>query len=374
MNCRERVLKAIKGEEIYPIPVDVWENGIAPVLESKLIEHFALQTDDHEGVYICLGACMRWGTPVYIGPEPEEGNFNFKPAYPFKKINKSIWGTWDGIETYTGEIKRPFASVNSVSEIYKHKWPNPDWFDYKQLCWLSDAWETSQNVLEWSNKYSDYARVVGGWNPIFSRVMDMFGIEEGLVNIAYSSNLIQATIDHISSFYEEYYERIGQACEGHADIMAFGDDFAGQYNMLLSPEKWRQYFLPIYRKLFAIAHKYKMKTQMHMCGNIRPVIGDLIDAGLDIYENLVTISPEMEPKILKREFGKDITFYGGIDVQQFLPFASPDQVKEEVYRFIDVMAADGGYILSTTHFLLDDIPYENVLAMYEAAHKILSRP
>jgi hypothetical protein len=112
--------------------------------------------------------------------------------------------------------------------------------------------------------------------------------------------------------------------------------------------------------LFAIGHKYGMKNMMHMCGCIRPVLRDLIDAGLDIYENLVTNTPNMKLGDLKKEYGQDLVFYGGIDVQYLMPFAKPEEVYEEVSRFIDIAGAGGGLILSTCHYLTDDVPLENI--------------
>ena len=368
MNLRENALASLNGKEVYPVPVDVWENGIHPILENGLCSYFGLEKEDHEGVLKKLNACMRWGGPVYIGPELENADLNVSIPFPFKKITKNIWGTWDGLETYSGLFKRPLAEVSTVAQIENYPWPNPDWFDYNLICWLSDTWEKKIPIAQWAAEHSENLRFVAGWNPVFSRLMDMFGMEDGLMNICAEPKLIEAAIRCIEDFYVEYYTRVAQASSGLADIVGYGDDFAGQLNMMIDPETWRKLFLPTWKKLFEIGHKYGMKTQMHMCGNIRPVLGDLIDAGLDIYENLQTYAADMEPGSLKKEFGNDVVFYGGIDVQRILPFATAQEVRDEVMRFIDIMGKNGKYILASSHFLLEDIPYENVVAMYECAN------
>ncbi|MBM3713741.1 MAG: hypothetical protein FJW56_09980, partial [Actinobacteria bacterium] len=107
MDYRERVLNAIEFNEVYPVPVDVFENGMHPLIEKKLLEKFNIKNGVHEDVLKKLNAHLRWATPLYIGPPMEEGNFSILPSYPFKKIAKNIWGAWAGMESYTGIIERP---------------------------------------------------------------------------------------------------------------------------------------------------------------------------------------------------------------------------------------------------------------------------
>ena len=151
------------------------------------------------------------------------------------------------------------------------------------------------------------------------------------------------------------------------DFLAYGDDFAGQNAMMISPDSWRKLFLPIWKRLFEIAHKYNMKTIMHSCGTVRPVLGDLVDAGLDVFEVVQITATDMDPKELKREFGKDLTFYGAIDTQQILPRGTTEEVKDEVRRIIDIFAKDGRFILSSMHIPQPDVPAENVIAMFDEA-------
>lgn len=368
MQARDRVLAACNMEDVFPVPTDVWENSIHPILEKKLLSHFKLSDNNHVGLFEALKAHFRWGKPKYIGPELEESSLDLPVSFPFSKIAKSVWGVWEGMETYSDNIfERPLAKAEQISDIQSHSWPDPDWFDYGRLSWMYDGHQASYPVDEWSEINGAYMKLVGGWNPVFGRVLDLFGMEHGLLNLAYKPKLVQATIEHIGCFLEEYYERLARSCHNKADILGFGDDFASQTNMMLSPEQWRKLFLPLWRRLFEIAHKYEMKTMMHMCGSVRPVLGDLIEAGLDIYEVVQITATDMDAEGLKNDFGKDLVFYGGLDVQHLLPNGSVDQVRQEVRRLINILGKGGGYILASTHFLMDDVPYENVLAMYDEA-------
>jgi len=271
------------------------------------------------------------------------------------------------METYTDTIERPLSGVEEVKDIDRFGWPDPNWFDYGRLGWFADNPDAYLPASEWAEENRDYARVVGGWSPIFSRITEMFGMEEGLINMASRPDLIRAAVAHIGDFYENYYEQLANACNSHADILAFGDDFAGQNGMLIDPQKWREYFLPLWKRLFAIAHRHGMKAMKHMCGGVRPVLGDLIDAGLDIYEVVQVTSGGMEPKKLKIDFGSHLTLYGAIDEQGVLTRGTPDEVKRHVREMIDVFGKGGRFILASMHFLQDDVPIENVLAMYEEA-------
>lgn len=368
MKPRERVLAAMDGETVFPVPIDVFENAFYPKPRAGLVRHFGLREDDDEGLLRNLGACLRYARPLYIGPLPEEDPTR-KPAWPLKSVYRNIWGTWDGPETYYDGFDRPLRQAETVADIDRHHWPDPDWFDYDRVGWLWDTPEAFGPVAQWAARNSDYMRHGGGWNPVFSRVMDMFGMETGLMNLAARPDLIQATVAHIGEFLEEFYLRLARAGQGHYDIMGFGDDFASQQSMMCTPSKWREYFLPLWKRLFAIAHEHGMKVGMHSCGSVRPVLGDLIDAGLDILEVVQITAVGMDAKELKREFGRHLAFYGGMDTQHILPLGSPADVRSEVRRLIDTLGKDGRYIMASMHFLMDDVPAGNIVAMYDEAAK-----
>ena len=369
MTPRERVLAAMNGEELYPVPVDLYESGVHWELRSKLLKHFGLTEEDNEGLLKSLKACVRWAHPLYTGPPLEEIPSGV-PVYPSRKVMKDIWGTYgESVASYYEGIPRPPRSAQTVAEVEAYPWPDPDWFDYGRVGWLLDPDESYLPMAEWARLYGDYARLAGGWSPIFSRAMDLFGMETGLLHVADRPELIEAAITHIADFLKEHYRRMARAGQGCFEIMAWGDDIASQKALLLSPNLRRKWFLPIWKRLFAIGHAHGMKVAFHSCGSVRDVLPDLIDAGLDILENIQVNAVGMNPAELKREFGKHLTFYGGMGVQDALPRGSTERVRTEVRYLIDTLGKNGRYFFTTAHYMLDDVPLENALAVYDEAGK-----
>jgi len=158
-----------------------------------------------------------------------------------------------------------------------------------------------------------------------------------------------------------------EKCIGLADIFWFGDDFATARGMMMSPEHWRKFLKPTYRKIFQLAKSHDRKMWFHCCGTFREVMPDLIDMGMDVWETTQVHLPGNEPEVLKKEYGKDICFYGAINTQQTLPFGTPDEVRAEVRERIRVLGKGGGYIVGGDHAILPDVPIENVLAMIDEA-------
>ena len=153
------------------------------------------------------------------------------------------------------------------------------------------------------------------------------------------------------------------------DILWCGDDFGGQQGMIMDPETWRRIFKPRIKYMFEEFRKVRsdIKIAWHSCGSILPIIPDFIELGLDILNPIQPKAVGMEPHYLKRTYGKDLVFFGGIDVQELLPFSSPQTIKDEVRRRIDILGKNGGYIIAPAHNIQADTPVENILAFFEAA-------
>jgi uroporphyrinogen decarboxylase len=348
------------------VPCDVYLGRISPGLADALCRELGLRVGDHDGLVQALGAHVRWGHPLYVGPALEVVP-GFTPEFPNRAVVRGIWGTVDGVETYTDAIPRPFGCDDSVADIDRHAWPDPDWFDYDRIGWHRDEPGDFLTIADWAVRHRDAGRWLVDWMPLFSRVMDLFGMEEGLLCIGSRPDLVDAVVAHVGDFLEAYYTRLATAAEGHADVLGFADDFAGQAGLLMSPAAWRRQFLPVWRRLFPIAHAHGMRAGMHACGAVGAVLGDLIDAGLDVLEPVQTTAVGMDPAVLTRDFGADLTFYGGVDSQRVLPQGSPEDVRVEVHRLVDTLGSGGRYVLSSCHFLLEDVPARNVLAMFDEA-------
>lgn len=155
------------------------------------------------------------------------------------------------------------------------------------------------------------------------------------------------------------------------NLIRIGDDLGGQDAMLISPEMYRDLVLPRHRKLFQgikEASQGKVKIIMHCDGAILPILPDMIDAGIDCLNPIQYSIEGIDPVQLKKEFGRDITFWGGgIDTQEILRNGSVQMVEDEVKKQIDILAPGGGFVFSQIHILQRDIPSENIAAMFDAA-------
>ena len=155
------------------------------------------------------------------------------------------------------------------------------------------------------------------------------------------------------------------------DIVQFGDDLGTQKGPWMNPDLIKELFAPHYKALWDYVHRTsKAKVFLHCCGSIAPVIPHLIDAGLDILNPVQTTADNMDPVMLKREFGKDLVFWGGgCEAQGILTTGTPDQVKEQVKERMEIFAKDGGFVFNQIHNILANVPVENILALYDAAYE-----
>ena len=152
------------------------------------------------------------------------------------------------------------------------------------------------------------------------------------------------------------------------DIIRFGDDLGMNTGPFMSPGTYRSLFKSRHAQLCEFVHKNsKMHTFLHSCGSIHSLLPDLIEAGFDVINPVQTLCHNMEAERLKKDFGKDITFWGGgADTRTILNHGTPQQVKDDVRRRIEIFAPGGGFVFNTIHNILGDVPPANIEAMYEA--------
>ena len=184
------------------------------------------------------------------------------------------------------------------------------------------------------------------------------------IDMKYFEALMDRTLESLIDIYTKFFKVIGD----ELDVVQFWGDLGTQRGPLISPETYRKYIKPREAELVRLTKKItNAKVALHTCGSVYEFIPDLIDAGYDILNPVKTSAADMESGRLKREFGKDLVFWGGIDTQRVLPFGTVEEVRDEVKRMIDTLAPDGGYILAPCHNIQANTPPENVLEMFEAA-------
>lgn len=194
----------------------------------------------------------------------------------------------------------------------------------------------------------------------FERAWSLRGMENLLMDFYLEPSFVEALLEAILDYNMKV---IDVAVEYDIDGFYFGDDYGQQTGLLMSPETWRRFIKPGLARMFERIKGAGKVTALHSCGYIEAILGDLIDIGLDIYQ---TLQPEVyDIEKIKREYGMDLTFWGGISTQQLLPYAKPHDLKKAVRDIIDKLSVGGGYIASPTHQVPADVPPENILALVE---------
>jgi uroporphyrinogen decarboxylase len=151
------------------------------------------------------------------------------------------------------------------------------------------------------------------------------------------------------------------------DLVRFGDDLGTNQGPFMSPVTYRKLFKPRHKILtdFVKTHS-QMHPFLHSCGSIYKLLPDLIEAGFEIINPVQTKTRDMQPERLKREFGQSLTFWGGgCDTRQILNRGTPEQVKDDVRHNIEILAPGGGFVFTTIHNIMPEVPPENVVAMFE---------
>jgi uroporphyrinogen decarboxylase len=190
------------------------------------------------------------------------------------------------------------------------------------------------------------------------------------MDLMQNEKFAQVLMDKILNFQIRLLENLFKEIGSYIDVIKIGDDLGAQNALLISPKSYRKLIKPRHKKLISfIKKKTKAKVLLHTDGAVYSLIEDLIEIGVDILNPLQVSAKGMDAKRLKKEFGDELCFWGGIDTQKILPQGSTKEIEEEVKRIIDELAPGGGYILASVHNIQPDVPPENIYAMYQAAQK-----
>ena len=200
---------------------------------------------------------------------------------------------------------------------------------------------------------------------LWERAVFMRGMEELLLDLYLNTGFVRSLLRNLTDYILETMKILFERFE--FDAVALSDDYGMQKSMMMSPDSWREFIKPCLSEIYSYAKKHGRKVFHHSCGYIYPIIGDLIDAGLDI---LHPVQPEtMDIYLLKREFGNDLTFNGGINTQQLLPYGTETEIRSGVRRLKEEMGKGGGYVLEPGITILADVPIKNIVAMIDEAMK-----
>ena len=195
----------------------------------------------------------------------------------------------------------------------------------------------------------------------------LFGFDDWLVMLSLEEDRVRYFLDKLLELKMQYFDNLLPAFGENVDVVSECEDLGTQSATFISPDMFRNLIKPYWAKLFShIRQRTGAKILLHSCGSIEPFIGDLIDIGVDALNPVQISAAGMDPFHLKKEFGKDITFWGGgIDTQKILPYGKPAEIRDHVKRNIEAFSKDGGFIFATIHNTQADVPVENFMTMWE---------
>ena len=408
MNSRERVIAAINHQQPDKIPVDLGatpSSGISAIAYSNLLMHVGFK-DHPVWIYDVVQQLAqpdmfildRFGVDVLdIGRTFNNLSTDW---YPITMANQDSanYPNWfhpelqtDGsFLTFDSDGKRVLSKMPVGATFFDQTYfPYVDGYpsDFSNLdaemnciMWSRHAhspWDHSQEKDFWTKLRSNTIKlrestdkallVVCGCNLFewgtFLRRMDNF-----LMDLLCDQYNVEKLLDELMKRHLATLEKVCQAVGDIVDIIRFGDDLGMTQGPFMSPEIYRQLFKPRHKMLCDyVKANSKMHTFIHSCGSISLLMPDLMEAGIEIFNPVQTNSAGMDPGFLKREFGKDCTFWGGgIETVGTLNEGTPSRIRDQVLERMEIFSQGGGFVFNTVHNILPDVPPQNIIAMFDA--------
>ncbi len=343
MTSRERWQAVFSGEKPDRWPTDFWSTG--EVVERLLRE---LRVDNADELWTRL----KIDHPFGVGGRYRGPDFGDRDMWGLRRVEQTYA---DGAGVYAEVVENPLAAAQTVEDIEKYPWPDPDWFDFS-------------HAGEAMTKAGDRVVRGGGYEP-FLLYCQLRGLEQAFMDLLESPEMVDAAIGKIFEFHYAINERLFEACGGRLDLTYVAEDLGSQTSLLMSLDLIERILLPRIRRMIQLAHDHGAKVLYHTDGAARPVIPLLIDAGIDVLNPIQWRCPGMEREPLARDFGERIAFHGAVDNQQTLPFGTPEEVRNEVRENVEIFGRTRGYVIAPCHNIQPITPTENILALYEAAQE-----
>jgi len=398
MNHRQRVLTALRHQEPDRVPIDLggtMDSTIMAVPYQALRKHLGLGAGTtrvadvyqhtalvEEDVRQALGVDV-----TFVSDEPNEWRpgtlpdgapAEFPALFLPQLQGDGSQVTFDAAGNvvlrmprgghYFDPVYSPLAGVTSVRDVENHvaaieSYDRPSHLDksYKELAKKARA----------LREETDYLLVGFFGGHIFQAGQSLRGWETFLVDLLLNQKFAEALMDQLAEANVRRFARFADTIGPYVDVVQFEDDLGMQDRPILRPDLYRRVVKPYHEKLFRFAKsRCDAYLLLHTDGAVAPFIPDFIEMGVDVLNPVQVSAAGMDTKVLKREFGRDIVFWGGgCDSQAVLPFGTPDEVADEVKRRIDDLAPGGGFVFSPIHNVQTGVPPENVVAMFETARE-----
>jgi len=372
MTSRERVLRALNHQEADRVPIDLGGTSTSTISLGAL---------ENLKSYLGFHSETKLMSPVFMTAYPgddviERFGIDFKmvtgnPPSGFKLRStpdgkvKDEWGiVYQKDETaqthFIVESEAPLRKVTSKLEIDRYPWPDPE--DPARV----------KGLREKARSYREkgFAVVANTSLLVMTQTQWMRGLEQYLVDTVLDPTLLEYMMDKILDIMIEMARRLLAEVADFADVVVMGDDLSHQKGLTYSPEMYRKLLKPRHKRIvdFLKKHAPEAKILYHCCGAVEPLIGDLIDIGIDALNPVQVSAKGMgDTKRLKALYGEDLTFWGGIDTQWVLPFGTPEEVRREVRKRIEDLAPGGGFVLAAVHNIRPEVRPENICTLFDAA-------
>ena len=372
MTSRERVVAALNHTEPDTVPIEM-EATVGFYNKLRAYLHLKRDLNPKIGIWTevpCDTDMLRMlGLDIVrVGPNPPktwqpailpDGSFTDEWGVVYKK---TYYGKDGGY--YNERVKHPLENA-TVDDLNRYPWPDPE--DESRVSRLR---EKVKNLFE----NTDFAIMLTSFGALFETAEYMRGQEQWLMDLILNPNFAHALLDKLCTIELKVDKLVLEAAGKYVQIFHVGgEDLGAQNGPLISPQTYRDIVKPYHRRRWTAARKlFKQinpqgKIALHSCGSIYSFIQDFIDCGIEMLDPIQPFAKGMESSRLKKEFGDRLTFNGAIDIQRILPFGTTVDVKNEVKSKIADLAPGGGYILRAAHYIPDDVPPENFMAMIEAA-------
>jgi uroporphyrinogen decarboxylase len=377
-SSRERVIQALNHQEPDRIPIDLGAtivSSIAKKAYTELKQYLGMPLEEIKMLdyvqqlpYVDEALLQRFGVDFRLVQLPaattvgvdifEEGDY-----YAF--IDR--WGSKLHMpkkdDLYFDWVDFPIKEP-TLAALDNYLWPEPDPVEVNQQLGVQakTLYETTDVALVGS-------AVIGG--GIFEQPARVMGLQNFLMALVTEPAFADRLMETITDIYIESCNRYLDFVGSYIQVFTFWDDLVGQNGWIINPELYRKMIKPKHKRLVeAIKKKTRAKLFFHCCGAARGLIPDLIETGFDILNPVQVSAKGMDTRALKRDFGKDIVFWGGgVDTQHVLPFGKPQEVVDEVKRRIDDLAPGGGFVFAAIHNIQAFVPPENIVAAFDTARQ-----
>jgi uroporphyrinogen decarboxylase len=411
MTKRERVQRALSHREPDKVPIDLGamrSTGITAVAYSQLKKYLGITAGDTyvydvvqqlaqpempildyvEADVIDLGRAFlgaesdwrdfvmpdgsRAKIPTYVDLEPDGAG-----GWLARSKDRTVIGvmprdafylsqSYFPLQDWDGRSLAPLEKLpDLMNKVTWGAFPTAPWHKPLEKEHLADIRKRAKQLFE----TTDYAIMAAFGGNLLEWGQFLCRIDRFLADLIEAPNKAEALLDMLTELHQENLEKFLDAIEGYVQVIQMGDDLGTQLAPLISPQMYRRFFKPRHKQIYEEVRRRKgVHLFLHSCGSIVDLLPDLIEIGVEIINPVQTSARGMDPERLKREFGRDLTFWGGgCDTQHLLPSGTEQEIAEQVRRRMEIFGPGGGFVFTQVHNILPNVPPQNIVAMVEAA-------